>query len=180
MDNIQHLKPSLQRPQKRRNKRLDKELIECYRHGTRSKKAKGYNKMFLSNDFEHAHEHESIKFMHAGGTKYFNDNLGPLERLLIRRVGKNWNKLKSELCKQMDKSTVSGLHVFNHLYDYVYENTFVVNKIVYCRKYGREQELISYEKRPRFYVHHITGQLMKAPTERELRMKRRKAKKQEQ
>ena len=40
MDNLQYLKPSLQRPQKRRDKRLDEELIECYRHGTRSKQKK--------------------------------------------------------------------------------------------------------------------------------------------
>ena len=42
MDNVQYLKPSLQIRQKRRDKRLDEEVIECYRRGWRLKQMKGY------------------------------------------------------------------------------------------------------------------------------------------
>ncbi len=131
MDSLQYLKPSLQRRQKRRDKRLDEEVIECYRRGTRSKQMKGYKNKMKRNNFENAHQHESIKFMHGGGTKYFNDNLEPLIRFLNSKVGKNWNKVYSELSKTLNKKTVSGLHVFNHLFDFVQLNTFTEGKEIY-------------------------------------------------
>ncbi len=42
MDNLQYMKPSLFKRQKRRDKRLDEEVIECYRRGSRLKQKKGY------------------------------------------------------------------------------------------------------------------------------------------
>lgn len=162
MDNLEYLKPSLQRRQKRRDKRLDEELIECYRHGTRSNRKNGYKNKLRQNQYEHARSHESMKYMHSGGTKSFNDNLEPMIRFLNARVGKNWNKTHAELCSRLSKRTVSGLHVFNHLYDFVYENTIIKEKKVFCMKFGRYQELVSTEKSPKFYIHQKTGQLMKA------------------
>ena len=162
MDSLLYLKPSLQKRQKRRDKRLDEEVIECYRSGTRSKQKKGYKNKLRRNNFEHAHPHESIKFMHGGGTKYFNDNLEPLVRFLNSKIGKNWNKVHGELCKSLNKRTVSGLHVFNHLYDFVQLNTHIKNKKVYYMQWGRLIELVSTEKYPKFYIRPKTGQLMKA------------------
>jgi len=162
MDNFQYLKPSLQRRQKRRDKRLDEELIECYRHGTRSKEKKGYKNKIKRNLYAHAPMHESIRYKHGGGTKYFNDNLEPMKRFLNSRVGKNWNKVHGSLCNQLSKKTVPGLHVFNHLYDFVYEKTFAEGKKIFYTRFGQYQELISTEKWPKFYVNHKTGQLMKA------------------
>ena len=162
MEQLQYLKPSLHKRQKRRDKRLGEEVIECYRGGRRSNKMKGYNKKFLKGGFENSHQHESIKFMHGGGTKYFNDNLEPLKRFLLSHVGKNWDKTHSKLCSQLNKNTVNGLHVFNHLYDYVQVNTFVENRKVYYSQFGRIVELKSSSWMPRFYVDQKTGQLRKA------------------
>ena len=162
MDQLQYLKPSLHKRQKRRDKRLGEEVIECYRRGNRSNKMKGYNKMFLKDGFENAHQHESIKFMHGGGSKYFNDNLEPLKRFLLSHVGKNWDKTHSKLCSQLNKNTINGLHVFNHLFDFVQEQTLIENKIVYYYWFGKKMELKSSEGRPRFYIDHKTGQLCKA------------------
>src|SRR5690349_4436791 len=106
MDNLQYLKPSLQKRQKRRDKRLDEELIECYRRGSRSKQMKGYKKMVTRNNFEHALQHESIKFKHGSDSKFFNDNLEPMLRLFERRCNRPWNKTFFELNKQLDKNTV--------------------------------------------------------------------------
>ena len=136
MDNLQYLKPSLQHRQKRRDKRLDEELIECYRRGTRSKQMKGYKNKLKRNLYGHAPLHESIKYKHGGGTKYFNDNLEPMKRVLISNVGKNWNKVHARLCSQLSKKTVPGLHVFNHLYDYVYEKTFIEEGKVFYTRFG--------------------------------------------
>ena len=163
MENLQYLKPSLQKRQKRRDKRLDEELIECYRYGTSSKQKKGYKNKLKRNLYEQASAHESMKFMHGGGTKNFNDNLEPMKRFLTSNVGKNWNKVHSKLCSLLSKKTVSGLHVFNHLYDFVFEKTFTDGKRVFYQNiFGTVDELLSSEKWPRFYVHHKTGQLMKA------------------
>lgn len=163
MEQLQYLKPSLLKRQKRRDKRLGEEVIECYRVGSRSNKMKGYNKKFLKSGFEDTHQHESIKFMHAGGTKNFNDNLEPLMRFLVSHVGKNWDKVHAELCSKLNKNTVNGLHVFNHLFDFVQLNTVMENKKIYYYWYGRKFELLSIEKRPRFYIDHKTRQLRKAP-----------------
>jgi len=162
MEQLEYLKPSLQQRQKRRDKRLGEEVIECYRRGWHTKKMKGYDKKFKPNHFENAHQHESIKFMHGGGTRFFSDNLEPLQRFLQSKVGKNWNKVFSELCAKLDKKTVSGLHVFNHLYDFVKEQTFVDGKKVCYMRWGKTEELTSTPNWPKFYVNKKTGQLMKA------------------
>jgi hypothetical protein len=100
--------------------------------------------------------------MHNGGSKFFNDNLEPLIRFLNTHCGKNWNKIFKELCLKLDKRTVSGLHVFNHLWDFVYINVQLENKKVYYMRSGRLEELLSWGKWPRFYVNPKTGQLCKA------------------
>ncbi len=158
MDNLQYLKPSLQ---KRRDKRLDEELIECYRHGSRLKQMKGYRNMVIRNNFEHALQHESMKFRHGGGSKYFNDNLEPLIRLLQRRCNRPWNKTFSELNKHLSKGTVSGLHVFNHIFDFVQTKVWIENKNAYYYWNGKKREIVSCGPRKEFYVHPVNGLLKK-------------------
>lgn len=162
MSQLEYLKPSLCKRQKRRDKRLDEELIECYRRGWRTRQQKGYKHKTMFNLYENAKQQESMKFMHGGGTRSFNDNLEPLIRFLASNAGKNWNKVYGELCKQLKKNTVPGLHVFNHLYDFVIEHTYTRNKKIYYMEYGTYKELVSREKFPKFYIHAKTGQLMKA------------------
>jgi hypothetical protein len=162
MDNLQFLKPSLQRRQKRRDKRLDEELIECYRGGSRSKQMKGYKNKLKRNFYEHAPLHESMKYKHGADTKYFKDNLEPMIRFLKSNVGKNWNKIYAVLCRRLSKRSVSGLHVFNHLFDFVYDKTIVDEGKIFYIRYGEYKELVSTEKWPKFYVNAKTGQLMKA------------------
>jgi transposase-like protein len=162
MYNLQYLKPSLQKRQKRRDKRLDEELIECYRRGSRSKQMKGYSNMVKRNNFEHAFQREGMKFKHGGGSKFFNDNLEPMLRLLERRCDRPWNKTFSELNKQLDKSRVSGLHVFKHVSDYVHENVWIESKRIYHYQFGKKSELVSCGTTKNFYVHPTNGLLKKA------------------
>ncbi len=171
MDNLAYLKPALHKRQKRRDKRLDEELIECYRTGMRSKQKNGYKNKMKRDGYEAARQRESIKFMYSGGTKHLNDNLEPLQRYLVSKVGKNWDKVYSELCGQLKKNTVSGQHVFNHLFDYVFLNVVAENKNIYCLRFGKYEILRSTQSWPKFYVNSKTGQLMKAKpiTNKELR-----------
>jgi len=43
----------------------------------------------------------------------------PLQRFLRAQVGRPWSKVYSELCARLDRTTVSGAHVFSHLADLV-------------------------------------------------------------
>lgn len=162
--NIDTLKPSLNKRQKRRDKRLNKELTECYRTKYGAWEVKGYKKRVRKNEFEQAKNKEGIKEMHKGGTKYFNDNLEPLVRYLEAHVGQHWDKVYSKLCKQLDKKSVSGLHVFQHLKHFVCEKVWIEDKKVYDAdlSYVSRKLLVSTERCPRFYVSPKTGQLIKA------------------
>lgn len=163
MDNLIYLKPSLQKRQKRRDKRLHEEVIECYRFGRAIVSTKGgYKHRQKKDNYEHALKHESIKFMHHGGTKSFNDNLAPLERYLQSNVRRPWNKVYSELNKKLDRSTVSGQHVIDHLWDFVEVNVWIENKKVYYLRRGIKTELYSYGRSKQFYAHPITGLLLNA------------------
>jgi hypothetical protein len=162
MGNLEYLKPSLQSRQKRRDKRLGEELIECYRYSINERQKGSYKNKMRAKNYSQAKKQESMKFMHAGGTKFFNDNLEPLIRFLNTHQGKNWNKVYKELCGKLDKRSVSGLHVFNHLWDFVMINVRIENGSVFTMRFGKWEELFSREKWPKFYINSKTGQLRKA------------------
>src|SRR5690242_12640041 len=125
MENTMLIKPALQKRQKRRDKRVDEELIECYRYSWRVKTAKGYRKRLRQNQFEQAKNKEGMTEMHGIHTKSLTDNLEPLIRYLNSKIGKHWDKVFSELSSKMDKSSVSGLHVFQHLFDFVHTKVVI-------------------------------------------------------
>lgn len=170
MNNLEMLKPSKRKRQKRRDKRLHEELIECYRHGRGwPNKAKGYDKRQVGSDFQYARKQESIKFRSGGGTKWQNDNLSPLIRFLEQNQGKNWDKIYSCLCQTMSKNSLLGQHLFDHLFDFVETKVYFEDgKIMGCG-WGRPMELISWSRWPQFYVHPETGQLLKVKKKRRKR-----------
>lgn len=51
--------------------------------------------------------------------KMFGENLNPLWRYLQKQVGKNWDKVYSEICENMDRRSAVGGHIFEHLWGYV-------------------------------------------------------------
>jgi hypothetical protein len=74
--NLLFLKPHLQKRQKRRDKLLGEELIECARYYSLEREKGGYNIRVKKADYAHARKQESMKFMHGSEAKSFNDNLG--------------------------------------------------------------------------------------------------------
>ena len=162
MDNLYYLKPSLQKRQKRRDKRLHEEVIECYRTRPWKNYKRGYKQKQKRNNYEDAPKRESITAMHGGGTKYFTDHLAPLVRFLESNVGRPWSNVYSELNKRLDRSTVSGQHVIDHLWGFVEVNVWIDNKKVYHMVAGRKTELYSFRRNKQFYVHPVTGLLLKA------------------
>jgi len=170
MKPVDELKPSLQKRQKRRDKRMAEEVIECYRSGRRQKYVNGSKKRISGKNFGETPKREGIKRMHSGGTKYLNDKLGPLKGFLEANTGRPWNKVFSELNKKLDRGTVSGRHVIDHLWDFVNLHVEVKSKKeIYPLKasgwYGRHK-IFSYGTRPQYYVHPKTGILHRAPNGR--------------
>lgn len=51
--------------------------------------------------------------------KSFNEYLAPLEGYLLKQVGRPWDKVYGEICKGIDRRSVIGAHVLQHVPDYV-------------------------------------------------------------
>lgn len=51
--------------------------------------------------------------------KALTDVLSPLKGYLRKNIGKHWDKVWSELCSNLDRRSVTGRHVFEHLFQYV-------------------------------------------------------------
>ena len=51
--------------------------------------------------------------------KDFNENLNPLKSFLRTSVGRNWDKVYSEICSTFDKRSVINQHILIHLFQYV-------------------------------------------------------------
>lgn len=52
--------------------------------------------------------------------KELNENLSPLFRYLRSKVGKNWNKIYSEICENINPSSTVQQHILDHIKHYVY------------------------------------------------------------
>ena len=51
--------------------------------------------------------------------KQLNEYLNPLYRFLEKRVGRNWDRVYSEICEHNSRGSAVGEHIFQHLRDYV-------------------------------------------------------------
>jgi len=82
--------------------------------------------------------------------KGLNENLAPLGRFIRSQVGRPWDKVFSEIRQAIDTRSAVGLHVMQHLPNFVSTDTFLSGRIVYCRTYG------SVEPVHGLYVHPVT------------------------
>lgn len=57
--------------------------------------------------------------------KELNENLKPLKRFMLSRVGQPWDKVFSEICQVMDTRSACQYHIWQHAKDYVEENTCI-------------------------------------------------------
>jgi len=52
-------------------------------------------------------------------TKHLNENLAPLRRYLHKQVGRQWNDVFSDICKNLDTGSTVKMHVREHIEDFV-------------------------------------------------------------
>lgn len=163
------LKPSLQKRQKRRDKRMGEEVIECYRTGWRTKRAKGHLRQIRSNGYENVRSKEGMKVMHHGGTRSMSDDLEPLIRYLRSHVGKHWDKVYSDLCRMLHTNTVTGQHVIHHLKQFVIEKVVKENGEWIAYDEGAPRVIGKYYWRDQFFVHPKSGVLMEYKPRKKMR-----------
>ncbi len=69
---------------------------------------------------EEAPGKQGIRRRHKERTsKQLNDNLAPLRRYLLKQVGRPWNKVFSEICRDLRVDSAVQRHLRVHLDDYV-------------------------------------------------------------
>lgn len=96
--------------------------------------------------------------------KEFSDLLGPLRKYLRKQVGRPWDKIYSEMNQSLDKRTVAGLHIWDHVLLEVETHTYLGEdgKTVYpCPKWMDERNSMPAAG---LYVHPRTGLLCYKPT----------------
>lgn len=85
--------------------------------------------------------------------KRFSDVLGPLRGYLRKQVGRPWDKVWSELSANLDKRSVSGSHIFDHIKQEVQQECWLAvdGKVYYRRRYSPEPTEVT-----GLYVHPFT------------------------
>lgn len=145
---------------------FSKLLTEQERAGSRNLSRKWGGRVRVHPDPDHDYEDE-INFvsMARRGRQYgynhkeFTDVLNPLYGFLEKNVGRPWDMVYSEICKGLDRRSITGLHVFTHLWDYVDRDT------VMCEdgKVRAFSYIGSLREPDDFYVHPYTGILCAHP-----------------
>jgi len=110
------------------------------------------------------HDPESLPFHKGMGRaaeetrtrKEFTDLLGPLKRYLARQVNRPWDKVWSEICKNLKAENPAQRHVRLHVHDFVAVNTCVRDGAVWVTdRWGRADPLTA--GYPELYVDPRTG-----------------------
>jgi hypothetical protein len=86
--------------------------------------------------------------------RVFNDKLSPVRRWMDKQVGKNWDKVHSELRARFDARTIAGQHIlFDHLLNDVDPHPYVVSYGFFGlrRYFVDETGILRARPRPRYH-----------------------------
>jgi hypothetical protein len=139
---------------------MQKIIVERPRHGSWQKNHKSGARvqaahaqmaMQWGEDFDSGPSRASS----ARRDKWLNENLAPLKRYLRSQLGRPWDKVFSEIRKNLDTRSALGLHVMQHLGEFVAVQTTMTGNVVYARRwcYGPIEPVEG------LYVHPVTGLL---------------------
>jgi hypothetical protein len=147
-------------------KDMSKVVTERPRRGHANKSNKTGRKLtsaeFEKDDVGPARAPVSRFRQYGSDAKDFSDLIGPLRRSLRKNVGRPWNKVKSELSKTLDRTSMSGRHIWSHIEWEVSEDCFMGEdeKVYARRRWGSPKVATD------LYVHPITGLLCWKPRKR--------------
>lgn len=92
-------------------------------------KPKGYRRRLRRYGDDGPPAREGIQACWQGHTKYLNEHLGPLRRYLDKQVGRPWDKVFSEICARIDRSSAVQDHVRDHVADYVTTHVILIDGV---------------------------------------------------
>jgi hypothetical protein len=132
---------------------MAKVIVERPRHGSRMRgHGKGYRRDRQRIPQDEAPKRERIKPV-RGGTKQFNEHLGPLRRYLQSQVGRPWNIVFAEICANISRDSAVQDHVRDHVADYVATQLREIDgEWYYTTRWGQLHLLFNSWRRPLFYV----------------------------
>ena len=146
--------------------RLDRIVIERPRRGLRvsCKKVKGYKNALRQITKEASEDGLLMPFVikkRHWRSRYFTDHLSPLIRWLRSQVGQPWDRVYSELCYRLNTRTLSGQHIFSHVWDFVERDAIIIDGIPYRKNacYGKRSRLDEeyWGRKGNLYIHPETG-----------------------
>ena len=108
---------------------VNKILTECYKEGPHDYK---FPRRTTAKIFDEVGGKVGIRYEHTHtpkhGTKSFGENLSYLPRFLKANVGRKWNDIYSDICKNFDRRSTVNDHIFQHLFDYFVEAKNVITQ----------------------------------------------------
>lgn len=109
---------------------MAKVIVERPRKKGRSfRKPKGERRRIQDHGEDGPPSREGIRTCWGHRTKYLNEHLGPLRRYLDAQVGRPWDKVFSEICRHIDRSSAVQDHVRDHVERYVVRNVLLVDGV---------------------------------------------------
>ncbi|PCC72161.1 hypothetical protein SAMN02745121_01370 [Nannocystis exedens] len=96
------------------------------------------------------------------GSKHLNENLAPLRRFLLSRVGRPWDAVHAEIAATLRVTSAVQKHVLDHLRDMVYTHVMKAGDRLYERGSWGVREIDGRRWAP-VYVCPETGLLKKVP-----------------
>jgi hypothetical protein len=84
-------------------------------------------------------------------SKSFNEHLAPLKRFLRAQAGRPWDKVYAEICASIDGRSATGLHVLQHIQDFVASEVMEIGGVLYQMRRFRIYPVTG------LYVHPRTG-----------------------
>ena len=130
------------------------------RKGWAWNKPKGYQRRLRRYGEDGPPSREGIKACWQSHTKDLNEHLGPLRRYLDKQVGRPWDKVFSEICAHINRSSAVQDHVRDHVEDYVTTHVILIDGVPCSGEgsYNYGKPLHQFRYRP-WYVCPITGLL---------------------
>jgi hypothetical protein len=109
---------------------MAKVIVERPRIGSRIRGTpKGYCRAIQRMADDGPPRCEGMKRRHKHNIKYLSEHLGPLRRYLDAQVGRPWDKVFSEICAHIDRSSAVQDHVRDHVADYVVTHVVLIDGV---------------------------------------------------
>ncbi len=122
---------------------------------------RGRLKTIFERDLEGAPSKLGMGFPHA--EKWLNENLAPLRRFVMGKVGRRWDLVRAEISAHVRRTSAVQAHVFEHLGDMVIENVEMVDGRPHMRRWGKLEPIAGRRHKDTLWVCPRTGRLRPAP-----------------